>query len=311
MTDIPIQRPSPDELTVQYEPEVFDFHVEPIPHPIDLFELSFPRPPQGTWRKRFDIRVDVRFAYMDLALGEVTVRVSTRGARLASACTGCSLLPHSLYGLNPLPSRNVVAVEEKQSAVIGASGTAQVQVKAGVFQGFDAGASLEAKASGEAARRIERQGTREESIPRVVPRPHGAWDLSEPHKDNGCLDGDYLTSRGQYREEPSNDPADLPLATVQAHEQADEVSVELTMEIQPRDLVFRKLPMEGTERHSRGWFHRETINTDLIARRLMELAHAGEARSEFLGQLRIRLGTTTLRGERRKSMEGWHDVLGP
>lgn len=43
-------------------PEVFDFQVEPNLNPIDLFELNFPRPPQGTWHEKFDIRADVRFA---------------------------------------------------------------------------------------------------------------------------------------------------------------------------------------------------------------------------------------------------------
>jgi hypothetical protein len=197
----PVVPEQPKEMVPTHadEQEVFDFEIDPNAHPIELFELSFPRPPQGTWRERFDIRVDARFAYMDLKLDQVTVRVATRGARLSSACTGCFLLPHSLYGLNPLPSRSIVAVQEKQTEQTGASAAAQMQLRLGGLQGIDGNASLEAKASGETARRIEKAGSREESVPRVVPRPHGAWDLSEPHKSDGCLDGDYLTSRGHFR----------------------------------------------------------------------------------------------------------------
>src|ERR1051326_3988143 len=102
------------------EAEVFEFQVEQIAHPIELCELNFPRPPQGLWREQFDIRVDVRFAYMDLKLENVTVRVATRSARLNSLCVGCSLLPYSLYGSLPLPSHSVVAVKEKTTQQVAA-----------------------------------------------------------------------------------------------------------------------------------------------------------------------------------------------
>src|ERR1700743_3551116 len=91
--------------------EGFDLWGAPNPKPIELFELNFPRPPQGTWRERFDIRADVRFAYMMLKFDEVLVRVATKAARLSSTCVGCSLLPHSLYGLKPLVSRNTIAIQ--------------------------------------------------------------------------------------------------------------------------------------------------------------------------------------------------------
>jgi hypothetical protein len=145
--------------------EVFDLWVEPNPTPIELFELNFPRPPQGTWRERFDIRADVRFAYTTLKFDDVLVRVGTKTARLSSTCLGCSLLPHSLYGLKPLPPRNLIAVQEKRTQEIGASATAQIYGKMGVLQGVDGSASLEAKAIGEAAHRVEKLGSREESIP--------------------------------------------------------------------------------------------------------------------------------------------------
>ena len=57
------------------EIEVFDFQVEPNPNPIELFELTLPRPPQGTWREKFDIRADVRFAHIILKFDNVFVRV--------------------------------------------------------------------------------------------------------------------------------------------------------------------------------------------------------------------------------------------
>jgi hypothetical protein len=128
---------------------------------------------------------------MILKFENALIRVATKGARLSSACTGCSLLPHFLYGLHPLPSRNTIAVQEKQTREVAASGTAQLQARSGVLQGMDASASIDTKASGEAAHRVEKQGSREESISRVVPRPHGTWDLSEPDSAEGCLDGDY------------------------------------------------------------------------------------------------------------------------
>jgi len=279
--------------------EVFDFQVEPNPNPIELFELTLPRPPQGTWREKFDIRADVRFAHIVLKLDNVFVRVATRGARLSSSCSGCGLLPHTLYGLNPLPSRNVMAVQEKETREVGASATAQIQAKVGGLQVFDGNASLEAKASGDAAHRVERQGSREESIPRVVPRPHGAWDISEPNGLDGCLDGDYLTSRGQYLDGESHDPADLPLATVQAESHSDEIAVELTIEVQPKDLVFHRIRNDGTEREPRSWFQREKVNVELIARRLLELTHRNRLRVEGPEEVRIKLGTTALRGKRR------------
>jgi hypothetical protein len=284
--------------------EVFDFQVEPNANPIELFELTLPRPPQGTWREKFDIRVDVRFAHMILKFDNVSVRVATRGARLGSICTGCSLLPHSLYGLNPLPSRNVVAVQEKHTQEVAASAASQVQAKVGGLQMFDASASLDAKASGEAARRVERQGVREESVSRVVPRPHGTWELSEPNGSDGCLDGDYLTSRGQYLEIPSHDPSDLPLATVQTNEDAEEIAVELSIEVQPKDLVFHRIRTDGSARVPRSWFQREKINVELIARRLLELTYRDANRPEAPNEVRIKLGRTVLRGKRRAVPKG-------
>ena len=189
-----------EQLVVQEthagDDEVFELQITAVAHPIELFELNFPRPPQGTWREKFDIRVDARFASMDVKLENVTVRVAARGARLTTACKGCSLLPHSLYGSLPLSSHSLLAVQETVTQQVAASGSAQVQAKVGVLQGFDGNASVEAKASGEASRHIAKQGTREESVSRVVPRPHGSWDISEPH-GLGVLSGDYLTSRGQ------------------------------------------------------------------------------------------------------------------
>jgi hypothetical protein len=126
------------DLAVSFEPEVFDFEVDPVAHEIELFELGLPRPPQGMWRERFDIRADVRFAYMDLKFDHVTVRVSAKSARLSSRCTGCSLLPHSQYGLDPLPARSVVDVTEKHTAQADASGVAQMHIKAGLLLGANA-----------------------------------------------------------------------------------------------------------------------------------------------------------------------------
>jgi 8-oxo-dGTP pyrophosphatase MutT (NUDIX family) len=57
-----------------HEGEVFDLEVEPNDALIELFELHFPRPPQGTWKEKFDIRADVRFAYMTLKFDNVSVR---------------------------------------------------------------------------------------------------------------------------------------------------------------------------------------------------------------------------------------------
>src|SRR6476659_10033416 len=85
------------DAAAPFDQEVFELETVPVSHPMELFELTFPRPPQGTWREQFDIRADVRFAHIDLVFDDITVRVSTRGARLSSSCTGCSLLPHSLY----------------------------------------------------------------------------------------------------------------------------------------------------------------------------------------------------------------------
>ncbi|MCA6109013.1 hypothetical protein [Bradyrhizobium cenepequi] len=276
--------------------EVFDLVVEPNLNPIDLFELTLPRPPQGSWREKFDIRADVRFAQMILKFDNILVRVGTRAARLSSACDGCSLLAHSLYGLNPLPSRNVVAVQEKQTREIAASGAAQIQAKIGVLQGVDGGASLDAKASGETAHRVEKQASREESVLRVIPRPHGSWDLTEPNAREGCLDGDYLTSRGQYLDVPSNDPVDAPLATVQANDGASEIAIELAIEIQPKDLVFHRVMVQGEHRAPKTWFQRERINVELIARRLIELTQNNKLPPS---EVRITLGRTTLRGRRR------------
>ncbi len=283
------------------DPEVFDLTVEPNETPIDLFELALPRPPQGTWRERFDIRADVRFAHMILKFENVLVRVAARSARLSSLCTGCSLLPHSLYGLNPLPSRNVVAVQERQTREAGASGAAQLQAKAGLLQGLDGSASIEAKASAEAAYKVEKQASHEESVSRVIPRPHGAWELTEPNGSDGCLDGDYLTSRGQYLEEPSEDAVDKPLATIQTQEEAEEIAVELAIEIQPRDLVFQRIFVEADGRAPRTWFQREKINVELIAKRLIELTHKDQSQS---GEVRIKLGKTVLRGKRRSRPQG-------
>jgi hypothetical protein len=165
---------------------------------------------------------------------------------------------------------------------------------------LDASASIDTKASGEAAHRVEKQGSREESISRVVPRPHGTWDLSEPDSAEGCLDGDYLTSRGQYLDGPSNDPADSPLATVQANEGAHEIAVELAIEIQPKDLVFHRVRADS-QRAPRTWFQRENINVELIARRLIELTH----RDVSLGdEVKIKLGKAVLRGTRRSVKQG-------
>jgi len=281
--------------------ETFNFVIDPILDSIELFELTFPRPPQGTWRDRFDIRADVRFAHMELSFEDVDVRISTRGARLTTVCVGCSLLPHSLYGLHPLPSRSVISVQERHTQEVSASGAAQAQAKIGGLQMVDGSATLEAKASGETARRIERQASREEAVPRIVPRPHGAWDFNEPHLADGCLEGDYLTSRGQYLDRPSEDAADLPLATVEAFEASEEISVELTMEIQSRDLVFRRIARNRDAKKKR-WYQREKVNAEVIARRLFELAHK-HAPSDGPGRLRVKLGTATLRGRRRKKVE--------
>jgi hypothetical protein len=161
-------------------------------------------------------------------------------------------------------------------------------------------AALEAKASGETALEIQKKGKREESVIRVTPRPHGAWDIVEPHKPDQWLDGDYLTSRGQYLDSESDDPADAPLATVTADELADQISVELRIEIQPRDLRFTQL-LAVDEKPSSGWFQRKAINSQAIAKRLVELTHSDPATApQLLGQLRVPLGTTTLRGVRRK-----------
>jgi hypothetical protein len=281
--------------------EIFDLVVEPNPNPIDLFELSLPRPLQGTWRERFDIRVDVRFANMILKFDDIVVRVGARSARLSSACSGCSLLPHSLYGLIPLPARNVVAVQEKQTREIAASAAAQIQGKMSVLQGVDGSASLDAKASGESAHRVEKQASREESISRVVPRPHGAWDLTEPNSRDGCLDGDYLTSRGQYLEGSSDDPVDAPLATVQASDSASDIAVELAIEIQPKDLIFHRVMVEGERRSPKTWLQREKVNVELIARRLIELTRGSKDPSN---EIRITLGKTVLRGKRRARSVG-------
>lgn len=247
--------------------------------------------------------MDVRFAYMILKFNDVVVRVAARGARLSSACTGCSLLPHSLYGLKPLPARNSVAVQERETREIEASGAAQVQGRMSVFQGIDGSATLDAKASAETARRVEKQGSREESVPRVVPRPYGAWELSEPNGADGCLDGDYLTSRGQYIDAPSDDPADLPLATVQADDGASEISVELAIEIHPKDLVFHRIQTEMNERAPKTWFRREKINVELIARRLIELTHKDKAGPDPK-EAKLKLGRTVLRGKRRVVQKG-------
>jgi hypothetical protein len=291
----------PSETAEHAEPqdaEVFDFWVTGNPNPIELFELSFPRPPQGTWRERFDIRADVRFAYMMLKFDDVFVRIATRSARLSSTCSGCALLPHSLFGSRPLPSRNTLVVQEKQVREAGVSGAAQVQGKAGIFQGADVSASLDAKASGEAKLHIEKQGSREETVSRVVPRPHGAWDFIEPDGADGCLDGDYLTSRGQYLDAPSSDPADLPLAIVQANGDANELKVELAIEIEPKDIVFHRLKHEGNVRAPKSWFQRERINVELVARRLIELA-APVGTDPDRSRVRLKLGTSTLHGRRR------------
>jgi hypothetical protein len=132
---------------------------------------------------------------------------------------------------------------------------------------------------------------------RVAPRPHGVWELAEPNRPDRCLEGDYLTSRGHYLDRPSTDPADLPLATVLADQGVNEISVELTVEVQTRDLVFQKLV--PPEYSPLSWFRRETINKNLIARRLIELAQGGAALSETAGQTKVRLGTATLYGKRR------------
>jgi hypothetical protein len=137
MPDKSAQHPNPEE-TESDDGEVFDLSVEPVEQPIELFELTFPRPPQGTWRENFDIRVDVRFAHMDLQLDNATIRVATTAARLSTSCSGCTLLPHSLFGLSPLPTRSVVAVEEKQTSQVGASASAQAKAKVGGLQVFDA-----------------------------------------------------------------------------------------------------------------------------------------------------------------------------
>lgn len=283
-----------------HEGEVFDLEVEPNDAPIELFELHFPRPPQGTWKEKFDIRADVRFAYMTLKFDNVFVRVATKAARLSSACTGCALLPHSLYGLNPLPPRNVIAVQEKQTREVAGGMAAQMQAKVGVLQGADASSSIDAKASAEAAHRIEKQGVHEESVSRVVPRPHGAWELTEPNKPDGCLDGDYLTSRGQYLDSPPVDSADLPLATVQANYDAEQISIELAIEIQPKDLVFHRI-RSGGERAPRTWFQRENINVEIIARRLIEMTHRDASQ---ISEPKIKLGRATLRGKRRSVSRG-------
>jgi hypothetical protein len=147
------------------EREVFDFQVDPVAHTVALFELHFPRPPQGLWRERFDIRVDVRFAYVDLEFGSATVRVSARGARLSSRCTGCHLLPHSLYGLLPLPARSVVAVQETETAHLNASAAAEVKVDAGLLRGVDVSSSIGGKATAQTGSKIGRHKTRRKCNP--------------------------------------------------------------------------------------------------------------------------------------------------
>jgi hypothetical protein len=131
----------------------------------------------------------------------------------------------------------------------------------------------------------------------VIPRPHGAWEIIEPDGD-GCLDGDYLTSRGQYLEAPSSDPADSPLAIVQADENVDDIAVELVIEIEPRDLIFHRIKTEGGTKPLKPWFKRERINVELIARRLIELTHM---RSENVSDATVKLGKAVLRGKRRES----------
>ena len=246
MTDEPSTPLVAADTAMASEVEVFELEARPVAYPMDLFELSFPRPPQGAWRDKFDIRADVRFAYMDLVFDQVTVRVSTRRARLNSSCRGCFLLPHSLYGLNPLPARNVIAVQEKQTEELMGSAAVAVQSKASISQGFDAGMSVEGKASGEAARRVERQA-----------------------KHVG---------------------------------KSNEIAIELSIEIQPKDLVFRKVSDESNER-SRRWFKRNQINTELIARRLVELAYGGAGASNSSEQAKIVLGTATLQGRRKVLLE--------
>jgi hypothetical protein len=97
---------------------------------------------------------------------------------------------------------------------------------------------------------------------------------------------------------PSQDPVDAPLATVQAENNAAEISVELAIEIQPRNLVFHRIFTEGSERAPRTWFQREKINVELIARRLIELTHKDGSLPNEIG---VRLGRTVLRGKRRSA----------
>ena len=72
------------------------------------------------------------------------------------------------------------------------------------------------------------------------------------------------------------------------------------MEVRPSDLTFEIV--DGADKQARFWFRREPINAEIVARRLVELAHGGEI-SQQDGQARIKLGTATLHGKRKSRMK--------